>query len=528
MAILDYKGGGRCTMKNEKMKKGLKITGRVLYRILLVLLVFFGLLFVETGDWALTTFGDIPFEQIIFHIFVPLDGSNTDIVGTYIQECLPFPLMIALVLAVLFFIQDRFSSKLEKSKAIAMNIILISCCAITFVLGFHTAALSVNADEYIDNMLHPSTIYEDYYVDPSTVNYTFPETKRNLIYIFLESMETTYEDTTNGGAMDYNLIPELTNLANENLTFTNGDLNNNGFRAMTGNSWTVAAMVGQTAGVPLNLPIDDYQNGLLSEENFLGGAYSIGEILENNGYSNTLLLGSDAKFGGRKYYFEQHGNYNIIDLYEVKDRGWLNEDYYVWWGYEDAKLFEYAQMELTNLSASDQPFNFTMLTADTHFTNGHYCQLCYNQWGDQYSNVLSCSSRQVADFIAWCQTQSWYENTTIVIAGDHKSMDATWFQSIEDSGYERKDYYTIINSATSPTRSDSRVIATVDLYPTTLASLGVTFDSNRLGLGTNLFSDESTLSEVMGFDEFDSEVQKHSNYYDKNILYGIGAKDDDE
>ena len=236
------------------------------------------------------------------------------------------------------------------------------------------------------------------------------------------------------------------------------------------------------------------------------------------------MLGSDAEFGGRKYYFEQHGNYNIVDINEVKKRGWLEQDYYTWWGYEDVKLFEYAKNELTSLAANGQPFNFTMLTADTHFTGGYPCQECIDLWGDQYSNVISCSSRHVGEFISWIQQQPFYANTTIVIAGDHKSMDTTWFDSIEESGYQRKGYFTIINPAIAPVSNESRVMSTVDLFPTTLASLGVTFDSNRLALGTNLFTDERTLAEIMGVEELDAQLQKHSNYYDKNVLYGIGKK----
>ena len=88
---------------------------------------------------------------------------------------------------------------------------------------------AVGIDEYWYNVMHPSNIYEKYYVDPSSVNYTFPETKRNLIYIFMESMETTYEDTAHGGYFEESLIPELTELSENNLTFTNGDYSNNGF-----------------------------------------------------------------------------------------------------------------------------------------------------------------------------------------------------------------------------------------------------------------------------------------------------------
>lgn len=43
---------------------------------------------------------------------------------------------------------------------------------------------------------------EDNYVDPDRVNITFPEQKRNLIYLYLESMESTYADKSSGGAFD--------------------------------------------------------------------------------------------------------------------------------------------------------------------------------------------------------------------------------------------------------------------------------------------------------------------------------------
>ena len=39
-------------------------------------------------------------------------------------------------------------------------------------------------------------------MDPSKTKITFPEHKKNLIYIFLESMEISDSDTENGGGKD--------------------------------------------------------------------------------------------------------------------------------------------------------------------------------------------------------------------------------------------------------------------------------------------------------------------------------------
>lgn len=38
-------------------------------------------------------------------------------------------------------------------------------------------------------------------MDPALVPVTFPEQKRNLVYIFMESMESTYASTDVGGAL---------------------------------------------------------------------------------------------------------------------------------------------------------------------------------------------------------------------------------------------------------------------------------------------------------------------------------------
>ena len=62
--------------------------------------------------------------------------------------------------------------------------------------------------------------YEKEYVNPAKVKMTFPKEKKNLIYIFMESMESSYADKEDGGTMDDNYIPNLTKLAKENINFS--------------------------------------------------------------------------------------------------------------------------------------------------------------------------------------------------------------------------------------------------------------------------------------------------------------------
>ena len=499
---------------------------RRLISVLTVVLVFIGLLLVQVAKWVPNTFGNIPFEQVVFHLLVPMEGTDMSFVESFIQDCLPIPAIVSGLLLLFCILKDWTVSQDIKEgefRHVQNNVLIIITslsCLFVYVFGIADCVHAIGIDQYWYNVSHPSKLYEEYYVNPSTVKYSFPTQKRNLVYIFMESMETTYEDLEHGGAFEESRIPELTELADNNLTFSYGNNDNNGFLVPSMSGWTAAAMVGQTSGIPLNIPVDG--NSYVSKDNFLPGCYSIGEILENNGYQNELLIGSDGEFGGREYYFKQHGNFNVVDYNSAIENGWIDKDYHVWWGYEDIKLFEFAKTELTNLAGRGQPFNFNMLTADTHHIGGYPCSECEDLYGNQYSNVIRCSSKHVTELVQWIQEQPWYENTTIVLAGDHKSMDPDWFKDIEASGYNRKCYYAIINSAAAPTTQNSRKITTYDLFPTTLASLGVTFNSDRLGLGTNLYTDEETLVEKLGFKKFDKELTQHSNYYDKYILYGKG------
>ena len=109
----------------------------------------------------------------------------------------------------------------------------------------------------------------------------------------------------------------------------------------------------------------------------------------------------------------------------------------------------------------------------------------------------------------WIQQQAFYEDTTIVISGDHPTMDSDFCEDVP-ADYTRKVYTTYINAPVTPETTEMRNYSTFDNYPTTLAGLGVTIEGNRLGLGTNLFSAEQTLLERFGKDGMSSELSKKS------------------
>ncbi len=410
-------------------------------------------------------------------------------------------------------------TKIIKGSIIGIICIMLVCNVVTATTIYNDLGIK----DYQESLNKESDLYDNYYVDAKTANIQFPEKKKNLIYIICESMEMTYTDKKNGGGFKENLIPELTKLAQENTDFTSKDDNQlNGGLTPGNTTWTIAGIAAQSLGIPLNIGNSEYNRNFEEQSQFLPSVKSLGDILKEEGYHNYFMCGSDGAFAGRKNYYEQHGDYKVLDYYQAIKDGIIDKDYYEWWGYEDDKLFKYAEKELGDISKQDEPFNFTMLTVDTHFQNGYKCKDCPDKFDQQYENVVNCSDHKVAEFVKWCQKQDFYKDTTIVISGDHLSMDGMVPENIEDD-YQRRTYFTVINGP-EYTLNRTRSYSTMDIYPTILESLGATIDGHRLGLGTSLYSNVPTLIEVLGYDELNKQMGYKSTFYEEVILNGDEGK----
>ncbi len=498
-------------MGEKQPSKWKEILLKILYwvgEILTVFIAGLSVLLALSVRWMFATWTNLSMDELVYHLTAPLDGTNTDMIWDYVRVC-AVPTILVIFFLILILIAWRKKEKVHLFRGI---INLVALVGIIVMLGYTWTELGVG--DYLKDQNTESKFIEDEYVDPTDVEVVFPEQKRNLIYIFLESMETTYSDVDDGGAFDENVIPELTEIAQTNEDFSGADPKLNGGYSLAGTTWTMGAMFAQTSGLPLNISIS--ANDMDTQDSFFPGVTTLGDILSDAGYTQTLLIGSEAQFGGRKLYFQEHGNYEMEDYSYAIENGLIPSDYKVWWGYEDQKLFEFAKEKLLQLSQGDEPFNLTMLTVDTHFEDGYVCEQCPTEYDTQYSNVMACSSRQVGEFLKWIQQQDFYENTTIVISGDHPTMDSDYCAEIDQEGnYDRRVFTAYINAAAYAQDQQERTYSTFDNFPTTLAALGVQIDGGRLGLGTNLFSGTKTLLEEFGNSKVNAELKKKSEFIEK-------------
>ena len=495
-----------------------KQAGKIVLAVFLAFFAFFSLGSACAAVWTLRQWGGLTMEEIVYELGAPLEGTGNGMIESFILKCI-VPGVILSAAAVFLIRRFWHSREFLRFGGVILAVLVSFTAACYLYFGHRVGFLN-----YIKNRNTVSDFIEKNYADPKKTELTFPDKKRNVIFIYLESVETTFTDYENGGAYAQNFIPELTELAQEYEDFSGSDDALNGGCSLPGTTWTIGAMFGMTAGLPLNIDIE--RNSMSSQTEFFPQITTLGDILEKEGYRQMLLLGSDATFGGRRLYFSQHGNYEMRDYVYCKDTGRIPQNYKVWWGMEDEKLFDLARDSLLELAEGDQPFNMTLLTVDTHFTDGYVCRLCRNEFGDnRYANVMACSSRQVTEFVEWIQQQDFYENTTIIISGDHPTMDGDFCASI-DEDYRRRTYTCYINSAAEPQMKDKRrVFSTFDNFPTTLAAMGVKIEGERLGLGTNLFSKEQTLTEKYGEEQVATEVSRKTEFLEELEALDAGTQE---
>lgn len=258
------------------------------------------------SDWFDYRFG-VSFEEVLFTITSPLEGSDVSFLDEAVEYIVPkiistigVWIMIIPIVVLLRIVYIRINLKVGKreKKLDAYQVFKTVCILLviaSFVQSISYGFKILGLEEYIARKLDQTTIYEEYYVNPNEISITNNEQPKNLIYIYAESMETTYASVDEGGCQEINYIPRLTELAQQNVSFSDSELLG-GAKLTAGSTWTMGALFSTTTGVPFSLPING--NGMDAFEEFSPGITSLGDVLEGYGYEQMFLCGSDGEFGG--------------------------------------------------------------------------------------------------------------------------------------------------------------------------------------------------------------------------------------
>lgn len=474
--------------------------GRIVISVLSVLFLFVGGLAFFVPFWFNNYFGSVTADQFIF-LVTSGNGDATAEANANVANYMTAPVILVAALGLQI---GFWQGKLRK------RLLGLGCTLLAAIVAVVYALNALPIVQAINSQVASSPFLEHNYVDPAKV-VKFPEKKRNLIHIYMESVENSYYDDSHGGYSKDNLMPQLQKLNETNLHFSNRPDTLGGPHQTFGSVHSAAAMVNMEAGVPMKTSINGGE-GKMTYPDFV----TIGELLHRQGYNTELMMGADSSWGSLGDYYRKHGDFLVFDHpYAIKN-GYLDKNYHVWWGYEDDKIYEYAKKEIRRLADTGKPFYFILENADTHFPDGYKSpNMTQEPFSSQYANVIFYSQNEVVKFVQWCQSQDFYENTTILITGDHQSMDTNFFKGW-DPKYER----TIVNMYLNPAKTvanpklmQNRQFAPFDLFPTTLAAIGADIEGDRAGLGTNLLSGRKTLIEEKGLAEVNENLMKRSDFY---------------
>lgn len=111
------------------------------------------------------------------------------------------------------------------------------------------------------------------------------------------------------------------------------------------------------------------------------------------------------------------------------------------------------------------------------------------------------------------------KDTVVVITGDHISMQPDFINN-----YERTVFDLILNTNKKAINTKNRLFTVVDVFPTILYALDIETSSNRIGIGTNLYSNDNTIVEQYGINNVNIELQKRQKFYNDTFVYKKNSK----
>ena len=450
------------------------------------------LVLLATAGWIRYRFGKIVFEQFILHIPLGGGGAGDD---SLVFEALVVGLLIPLgVVALAILIRQQRGWRLAgRGRVVLPSLALaVSLAVLVSVVGL---------PRYVAAQLDGRS-FADHYVTPELGVPT--ERPKNLITVYLESMENTYGDEALFGR---NLLATLDEA-------TDGWARYDTLMQYPEGGWTMAGIVSTQCGIPLKsrLLVEGIDPNRFGEqmENYLPGATCLGDLLAQAGYSNTYVGGANTSFAGKRTFLSDHG-YSSIRGREWWEPGEDPSEVSVW-GLSDHRMFAHAADTLDELRATGRPYHLSMLSLDTHEPGGVYPS-CETDDAVPMATAITCTSRALAGFLAHLAEVGALQDTVVVVMGDHlkSTADGGFYKTELDGTADRTIVLRIWSPdpvAFSRERADQ-----FSVLPTILELMGFQPPEGRAGLGVSFVGDHGLTGTALELEaaEYDSVVTSPSS-----------------
>jgi phosphoglycerol transferase MdoB-like AlkP superfamily enzyme len=293
---------------------------------------------------------------------------------------------------------------------------------------------------------------------------------KNLVIILEESLGAQYVGSLGG----LNLTPEIDKFNNEGWAFSN--LFATGTRSVRGIEAVITGFTPTPARAVVKL--DKSQQGF----------FTIASLLKTNNYTTQFIYGGESHFDNMKSFFLGNGFSDIVDFKDIKTAKFVAS-----WGASDGDLFNQADIELTKLHNSKQPFFSFVFTSSNHdpfeIPEGVVSPIKYteeqlNQFDAKELSrhkAIQYADYALGQFIEKAKTQPYWEDTIFLIVADHDA------RAVGKDLVPIKNFHipgVILNSGKKHIL-DERIVSQIDLAPTLLSLMGVTNHSPMLGHDLN-------------------------------------------
>ena len=374
----------------------------------------------------------------------------------------------------------------KETRNIRLFLTLLILCG-----GVYKTCSVTRLPQYVIQSLRHTAVYRTHY---ATFSVPPPSGKQpeNIVFVIAESLENTYGNKT--------LFP--TNLLKE--TGKIPAVRAGGETEIAGSDSTLASMVGMFCGIPLFPAIST--RGRMRAPLFQN-MNCLPDILKRSGYHVSFYAADPLRFASKDDFLKAHSFDEIKGADELKSEKSVPSNAFT--GINDKELFRLSLERLKQLSGKGKPFAFFILTLNMHDPFGHLEKECPAET-KTFADVASCFDSILADFLRNLKTLPDYENTVVVVTGDHLARKNNLLPALEKER-NRTIFNMFLNVGDDFSKRHTAFTA-MDIGATVSDAAGLSADG-RLGLGRSLLRGEPTMIELYGKEKLESELMKKSDEY---------------
>ena len=298
-------------------------------------------------------------------------------------------------------------------------------------------------------------------ISPLAREVTYPHNainKKNVVMVLMESMSARLMQSY---GQEKKLTPFLDSLRIQSRSYTNfystGIHTNHG---ITATLYSFPTVLNRNAMKGTKIP------------RYVG----LPDVLAQNGYLNMFFMTHESQYDNMNAFLRTNGFHEIYAQEDYPDGEVVNS-----FGVPDKFLFAYAIDKINAKATTGKPFFSVILTISNHppyiipedFTSRT------NRPEDQ---IVEYADQAIATFMRQAKRQPWYDNTIFIFLGDHGKIVGTPECEMPQS-YNHVPF--MIHGKGIEPQSITHLASQVDVAPTLLSMLGLSYTQNNFGIDLN-------------------------------------------